>query len=236
MKQLLSPVLIALLCIASLAGAPVQAQDAQSDFKRINDAYAKLQSTSAKVTYRLYESGQSVPVQTTVGEMSFAQDYRYYHIDGIEIIYEGAHKNLYVNHDAQVIYYNGKVGRDPATPEPDIAAALKVCDRVEREDLGAKGIRYTLSFHSAPVEFNTIVLTISADNNLISELEVRYNTVTETYPADGPQITRLRMTYAYNQAGLEKPRRISDYLSLQDKTTASLHSTYQTYRFINQKN
>lgn len=233
------PALVILLLLTYTS----HAQQAASDFVKINKAYQGLRSLDMKVEYTLYKSWSSAEVlESEKGEIRKKGVYNFYTRVGTTETFQNKDYFFIVNHDdRQMLLLDVfRAGRKDA-PQllfNEIDTLLKFCSSVNfsREASGLHA--YTLNF-SQGMEYGKLKIVFDPSTYYISKICFYFNKPVQILSAQGEEL-EYKARLEINYSGMRGNARLLDidftydkYL-FQEKGILQLRDTYRSYTFMNQ--
>ncbi|MBL7932301.1 MAG: hypothetical protein JNL60_10380 [Bacteroidia bacterium] len=165
-----------LTCFLDKAGNGPALRDAKIDFKRTNEAYAKLEGISMDTYYIVYDDHQSKSaLEGKNGSFIKYRENTYTMIDGIEMLSIGK-MLISVNPDIKLITIGDNKPLELSPLQTNLDTILALCDDIKVEQAGMNEKKYKLYFKDELAEYSEMDVHIDTKNLRYVKIVLFYNT------------------------------------------------------------
>lgn len=215
-----------------------QAQDATTDFKKINQAYAN-RAIMADVTVKVFDNwSETKPSTERKGQLKKWKGYHYYAL-GDMVTISTPSSYLAVDHARKVIFLSSRseanTGFDLSNLDKQLPQLLKSCKKITYAKDGQHSASYLLVYKGNG--FEKIRISFDTRTFLLTRIEV-FSTVEDGKEVIGNKLKQPRMELSFQHTKKdvnlsERDFSYGSFLELKGKTWTK-KKAFQQYQFINQ--
>lgn len=221
-----------LVILLALSVSVLQAQDAKTDFKRINDTYLALEKISMSVNYELFFDNDKMRSDKEEGLYRRDKNQYYMKQAGNEMLITEKHMVMIDNESKTIIVDRSKGRTTAMSPLPaELDSIMSFYDKIEFYKTGANNALSAYTFKLKKGPYANVTVVFDPATMLIKEI---VNTYREKMPDQKNKLrtARLKTVFTPIPAGVQTGElNISNYVT-STNNKLMLTNKYKSYKLL----